>query len=164
MEIKLSKRLLNALNDQINKELQSAQIYNGMRIYLKKLGAYGALKWMEKQVHEELEHADDFINFVQAMDEQVILSNLEGVKTEYESPLAVWEAGLLHEKTISSSIMEILKIAIEEENYPVQNFLRKYVDEQVEEEDNFRGIIDLWKFAGNSPEAIFKVDGILGKR
>ena len=164
MELKLSKKLHDALNKQVSMELQSAQIYNGMRIYLKELGAYGAIKWMSNQAHEEIEHAEAFINFIQEMDGHVELGALEPVKTVYDSPLAVWEAGLAHEKEITSSILELLKLADKEENYAAQNFLRKFVDEQVEEEDNFRGIIDLWKLAGDSPEAILKVDGILGKR
>lgn len=164
MELKLSQKLQDALNEQIRMEIQSSQIYNGMRIYLKEFGAHGAIKWMTIQAHEELEHAEAFINFVQEMDGHVELGGLEPVETVYGSPLAVWEAGLAHEKEISSSILNLLKLADEEGNYAAQNFLRKFVDEQVEEEDHFRGIVDLWKLAGDSPEAILKVDGILGKR
>lgn len=164
LELKMSDQLLAAFNKQIQMELQSAYIYNGMRIYLKDLGLPGATHWMTLQTHEEIHHAEDFIDVVQELDEHVELFPMEKVKAQYDSPLAVWEAGLAHEKEITASILEMLQMAIEEKNYRVENFLRKYVDEQNEEEDHFRGIIDLFKMAGDDKAALFKVDGILRKR
>ena len=65
---------------------------------------------------------------------------------------------------ITESIEDILKIAIKDEHFAAENFLRKFIDEQVEEEDNFRGLIDLVKFAGDDKAALLKIDSILGER
>jgi ferritin len=164
MELKLSKKLQDALNKQITFEISSAYLYDGMRLYLKKLGLPGATKWMTLQAHEELHHAEDFIDFMLSMDGDIEIGELPAVSTHYDCPQAVWEVGLGHEKEISASIMEILNLAIEENNYAAENFLRTYVDEQIEEEDHFRSVVDLWNLAGDDKAALFKVDGILGKR
>ena len=163
-ELKLSKKLEKALNEQITLELQSAYIYNGMRLYFKSLGIPGATKWMTFQTREEEHHAEDFIDFILDMDGEVELGQLTKVTTEYKSILDVFEKGLEHEKEISASILSILDLAIEEKNYAAENFLRHYVDEQLEEEDHFRGYVDLVKMAGDNEAALFKVDSILGKR
>lgn len=163
-KITISEKLVKALNKQINMELQSAYIYNGMRIYLKDLGAPGCTHWMTLQTHEEIAHAEDFINLLQELDQEVALEALDTVKAQYDSPQAVWEAGLKHEKEISASILELLDMAIAEQNYKVENFLRHYVDEQAEEEDHFRGVLDLFEMAAGDKAAFFKVDSILGKR
>ena len=163
-ELKLSKKLEKALNEQIRLELESSYIYNGMRLYFKSLGVPGATNWMTWQVKEEQHHAEDFIDFVLDMDGELELGQLNEQTTKYDSMLDVFEKGLAHEKEISASILKLLDLAIEEKNYAAENFLRHYVDEQVEEEDHFRGIIDMVKMAGNNEAALFKVDSILAKR
>lgn len=168
--MKLSEKLEKALNDQVRFEYEAAAVYNGMRIYLEDLGAPGATNWMTKQVHEEFEHAQDFIDFIQEVDGEVKgIGSIPEVPCEYDGLLGVWEAGLEHEKEISASIRNILEIAIEEKHYAAENFLRTYIDEQVEEEDNFRSVIEMIKLAIDEEGimdkgAMFKVDSILGER
>ncbi|MFB0972351.1 MAG: ferritin [Neofamilia sp.] len=162
--MKLSEKLNEEFNRQIQMEYESAYKYNGMRLYFKSLGIPGATHWMTLQTHEEISHAEDFISFVLDVDGEIEAQGLAEQPTEYKSILDVFEQGLEHEKEISASIISILDLAIEEKNYAAENFLRTYVDEQVEEEDHFRGVIDMVKMAGDDPAALFKVDGILGKR
>lgn len=163
--MKLSERLQEALNKQIRLEIESAYKYDGMRLYFKDLGSPGAEHWLKLQAHEELKHAEDFTDIILELDGELApLGALEEQPVKYESFLDVFEQGLEHEKLISRSILDILEIAIEEKNYAAENFLRTYVDEQVEEEDTFRGVIDLIKLADKDKAALFKVDSILAKR
>lgn len=164
MKIELSKKLEKALNEQINMEISSAYIYYGMLTALKKTGAPGSIHWMANQAHEEMEHAEEFISFVQDMGGEVKLEAIEPVTSDYPTYLSVWEAGLKHEKEVSASILDKLALAIEDKNYVAEDFLRKYAREQAEEEKNFADVIALWKMAGDDAAAIFKVDSILGKR
>ncbi|MDO5028123.1 MAG: ferritin [Bacillota bacterium] len=164
MELKMSEKLEKAFNDQIRLELESSYIYTGMRMYFQSLGLPGATKWMTIQAEEEREHADLFINFLLDMDAGLELGTLNAQTTQYDSMLDVFEKGLAHEKVISASILKLLEMAIEEKNYGAENFLRTFVDEQIEEEDHFRGYVDLIKMAGDDVAALFKVDSILGKR
>lgn len=162
--MELSKKLQDALNKQVAFEYEAAYKYDGMRIYLKDLGAPGATKWMTLQTWEEVHHAEDFINFIKSVDGQVEIHAIEKQTTDYDGLVSVWEAGLAHEKEITASIKSILEIAIKEKNYEAENFLRTYVDEQVEEEEHFTDVLELLKKAGDDKAAIFKVDGILGTR
>lgn len=164
MKLELSKKLQDALNKQVTMEYQAGYLYNGMRVYLKDLGAPGAEHWMTLQEAEEREHAEDFIDFILDMDGEVQIGKLEKSPTKYDSLLDVWKAGLKHEKDVSASILEILEIAVEEKNYAAENFLRTYVDEQVEEEDNFRGVVELLELVGDDADALLKADSILGQR
>lgn len=162
--MKLSERLEAKLNEQVTLEYEAAWIYNAMRIYLDDLGTPGATQWMTAQAREELGHAQDFINIILDHQGSVKLGSLEAPRSDYDGFLSVWEAGLEHEKSITKSITEALEIAIEDKNYAAENFLRTYVDEQLEEESNFIGVIDLIKMAGEDKQAIFEVDQILGQR
>lgn len=163
--MKLSEELLKGLNEQIRLETESAYKYNGMRLYFKDLGSPGATHWLKLQAHEELSHAEDFIDLILDLDGELEpLGALEEQPVEYDSFLDVFEKGLEHEKLISASILNLLEIAIKDKNYAAENFLRKYVDEQVEEEDTFRSVIDIIKLADDDKAALFKVDSILSER
>lgn len=159
--MKLSERLEAALNKQVNLEIHAAYTYKGMEQYFKEEGYLQYAHFFNEHTKEELEHADDFKTFIEDVDGHVEFLALEGVPTTYDSPKAALEAAMEHEKMISASIIEILEIAIEEKHYAAENFLRTYVDEQVEEEDLFRSLMDAVKLAGDRGAAHFNLAQIL---
>lgn len=135
-----------------------------MKQYYSSENTPGAEHWMDLQYKEEIMHAEDFIDFIESMGEEITLGDIEKVETEYESYIDPFIKGLEHEKIISQSIRDLMDIAVEEKNYEAQDFLRVYISEQVEEEENFNDQIDLIKRAGNDLNALFTVDDKLGAR
>ena len=61
----LSTRMENALNDQINLELQSAYSYLGMSLDMSHAGFTGAAGWLRQQYDEEVSHAFRIIRYFQ---------------------------------------------------------------------------------------------------
>ena len=55
-------------------------------------------------------------------------------------------------------------MALEERDYPLQSLMQWYIDEQVEEEDNARTLIDSLKLLGDSGQGLFLLDRELGQR
>ena len=53
----LSKKMVKALNDQINKEIYSAYLYMSMSSYSDFIGLKGFANWFMVQYQEEMEHA-----------------------------------------------------------------------------------------------------------
>ena len=159
--MKLSKRLEEALNKQINMELEAAYTYKGMEQYFREEGLPQYAHFFEEHTKEEIEHAEDFRNFIEDVDGHVVYLPLEAVATEYSSAKEVFEAALEHEKKISASIIAILELAMEEKHYAAENFLRTYVDEQVEEEDLFRSVLDAINHAGPKGASHFNLNQIL---
>lgn len=159
-----SQKMIQALNDQIQKELESSYIYLQMEIYFAEMGIHGFRHFFGKQVAEEKEHAEDFMRYVIDINESVKLQAIAQPNAEFSSILDVFEKALDHEKFISKSIREILELAIEEKDYASENFLRKYVDEQVEEEATFQGYVDLLKFIKDDAAALMRLDSALAQR
>lgn len=160
----LSQKILKAINTQINKELYSAYIYQGMANYLNRENLRGMSAWMQKQAAEELEHVQKFIGYVYDRGEHVELKAIDAPKNEYESALNVFEEGLAHEMAVSASINELVFLAREEKDIPTENFLAWFVSEQVEEEANFSGVVDLLKKVNGAPAGLIMIDGQLGGR
>lgn len=153
-----------AFNEQINFEMSSAYLYLGMSINMHAKNYKGYANWLLKQYQEELEHALDFISFMQKRDVEVELLDIEATNTDFTAPIDVAKAVLDHEKKVTKSIYALHDAAKKEGDYASEIFLHSYISEQIGEEDSAQDIIDKFTFAGESKAAQYSVDKELGQR
>ena len=53
----MNEKITKALNEQINKEMESAYLYLGMAVHFEAEALLGFAHWMQAQAKEEMEHA-----------------------------------------------------------------------------------------------------------
>lgn len=162
--MEISKELQNAINDQINYELYSAYIYLSMATYFESLNLNGMAHWMKVQASEEYAHAMRFWTHVSDRGGRVILTDIKGPATEWDSPLAAWENAYEHEKIVTERIFKIGKLAEKLGDKSAIPMLNWFYDEQVEEEEQTQRVADLLKQIGDAKGALFMYDARLGKR
>ena len=92
----------------------------------------------------------------------VKLQMINVVPEGWGSVLEIFEHSYEQERMVSKMIDKIVALAIGENDYATENFFRTFVDEQVEEEAVFSGIVDKLKKAGDA--GIFFLDKELGHR
>lgn len=160
----ISKKVEQAINDQINKEFYSAYLYLAMAQDFESMNFKGAAKWMFKQYKEETLHAEKFIEFINEVGGRVELKAIEKPKLKWGSLLAAFEDAYKHELFVSESIHKIMQLAIQEKDFPTQNMLQWFIKEQVEEEEQTLYIVNLLKMIKESPQGLMQIDMILGKR
>lgn len=161
----LSKRLEQALNKQVNFELEASYIYLFASVSFKEKGLHGFSKWFDLQAKEEREHAEKIIGFLHDRGCTVTFDGIPAVdKNITATVLEAFQNTLKHEQKVTSSITEILTIAIEEKDYPTENLMRWYVDEQVEEEATVNEILDALNYIKDDPFAIYEFNKELGNR
>lgn len=85
----MKQEVLDALNEQINYELYSAYIYLNLSIAMERENYKGYAKWLANHYKEELEHADQFIEFIQKRDARPVLKTIEMKDLEVKEPLEV---------------------------------------------------------------------------
>lgn len=158
----LSRKLSDALNEQITAEMWSANLYMSMYTHFVVLGLDGCACWMRKQSEEELDHAYRLINYSLKRGGQVTISPLNSVPTAWGSPLEIFQHVYKHETYISERIDKLVDLAIEEKDKATQEFLGCFVREQVEEEATAKHIAEKLKSYGEHHIAI--VDHLLSKR
>ena len=78
------------------------------------------------------------------------LAPIAEVPCEWESPLAAFEATLVHEKKVTAMIDALCRQAEADKDFATANKLVWFVDEQVEEEQNAQDIIDSLKMVDDS--------------
>jgi ferritin len=162
--MELSKKMQDALNEQIKEELASAYIYLGMAAYCESINLRGFARWMRAQSNEEMTHAMKFYDYVHERGGRVVLAALEQPQAEYAGPVDVFEKTLAHEQYITGRIHKLYALAVEEKDYASLGILQWFVDEQVEEEANAGDILDTLKMIGDKGQALYMLDQKLGAR
>ena len=144
----ITARLQQAINDQITAEFWSSNLYLQMSYFLKQQGWDGYSHWLRKHAMEEREHATRMADYMTDRGGIVKLQMIDVVPEGWGSILELFEHSFSHEKHVSKMINTIVTLSIDEEDYATENFFRTFVDEQVEEEALFGGIVDKLKKAG----------------
>lgn len=158
----ISRKLQDALNEQIVAEIYSANLYLSMSFYMEKEGFEGFSTWMKKQSAEEMDHAYQMASFIIKRGGEAVVNQIPAVKQKWSTPLEAFEDTYKHECHVSQLIDKLLELAISEHDNASQDFLWQFVREQVEEEATASGIVDRIKRMGDS--AIFNLDQQYGSR
>jgi len=158
----MDKKFVEAINVQLNFEIESAHVYLAMQNYFASKSLKGFEHWFQIQFREEMEHAEKFMDYLNDRGERVEIRGFETPKNEFGSILEVLEISLNHEKEVTKRIWNLMATAIELKDYASISFLQWYVDEQVEEEANFSELIDKVKMVGD--KGLYMLDRELGKR
>ncbi|MHC4174165.1 MAG: ferritin [Planctomycetota bacterium] len=160
----ISKKMEKALNGQLNAELYSAYLYLSMAAYFESADLAGFANWMRVQVQEEQFHAMKFYDYIIGRGGRVILRPIEAPPSDWDSPLAVFEATLTHEQKVTGLINDLMDLARGEKDNASEIFLQWFINEQVEEEDNVSKVLGQLKLIKDSPQALFMMDREMGQR
>ena len=160
----ISKKMEKALNGQLNAELYSAYLYLSMAAYFESADLAGFANWMRVQVAEERFHAMKFYDYIIERGGRVILRPIEAPPSDWDRPLAVFEATLTHEQKVTGLINDLMDLAHKEKDNASEIFLQWFVNEQVEEEDNAGKVLGQLKLIKDDPQALFMMDKEMGQR
>ncbi|MHC4343371.1 MAG: ferritin [Planctomycetota bacterium] len=160
----IGKKMQNALNEQVNAELYSAYLYLAMEAFFESANLPGFANWMRVQTQEELSHAMKIYDYVGERGGRVTLKQIAGPPTEWDSPLAAFEAVSEHEQKVTGLINELVNLAIQEKDHAANMFLQWFVNEQVEEEKNADEIVQKLKLMADAPGAMYMLDNEMAQR
>ena len=160
----ISNKLLQALNEQINKELYSAYLYLAMAAYSASIGLNGFANWFSVQVKEELTHAEKFYNYVNQQSGRVVLKAVAQPAQDFSSTVELFKQTLEHEKNVSKIISGLVDLAKKENSYATEAFLQWFVTEQVEEEASATEILQKLNLVGKDGQGLLMVDSQLATR
>ncbi|MDE5709195.1 MAG: ferritin [Alistipes sp.] len=160
----LSKKLHDAVNAQINAELWSAYLYLSMSLDAESKGLKGVANWFYIQFREEQDHARIFMNYLLSRDAEVKLQPIAEVRTSWASPLEMFQDTLAHEKKVTALIENLAAIAAEDKDFASSNKLVWFIDEQIEEEENARGMIQSFEAVEGNKFGLYMLDKELAAR
>ncbi len=154
----IAKKVETALINQIKLEEQSSRIYMAMASWCEVNGFPGAARFLYTHSDEERMHMTKLIKYVNDKGGYAVLQNLEMPDDKFQNLFDVFDKILKHEEFITESINELYEIAFKERDYTTSQFLQWYIEEQIEEESMFKGILDKFRLAGNQTGGLFHLD------
>ena len=160
----ISRNLHDAINAQINAEMWSAYLYLAMSLDAEAKGYKGVANWFYVQFQEEQDHARIFMNYLNSRDAKVELLPIDPVPTGWNSVLDMFKQTLEHEKKVTGMINNLAAIANDDRDYASINRLAWFIDEQVEEEESARDMINAFEAVEGNKYGMYMLDKELATR
>ena len=137
----LDKKVVELLNDQVNKEFYSAYLYLDFANFYKDKGLDGFANWYNIQAQEERDHAMLFVQYLQNNNEKVTLEAIDKPDKTLNTLKDPLSFGLEHEEYVTSLIHNLYDAAHSIKDFRTMQFLDWFVKEQGEEETNANDMI-----------------------
>jgi len=154
----MNPKVVELLNDQINKEFYSAYLYLDIANYYDEMDLDGYSNYYMIQAQEERDHALLFMKYMQSNGLKVTLEAIAKPDKVFDSVLAPLEVAAEHERYVTALINAIYHEAHEAKDYRTMKFLDWFVDEQMEEEDNADSMVNRYKLFGQDPRGLYLLD------
>ena len=159
----LKPEILNKLNEQINLEHYSSNLYLAMSSWCQSKGYEGAAKFLEAHSKEELDHMHKLFKYVNQTGSHATIGAVAAPENEFNSIQEVFELTYKHEQFITNKINDLVDQTLQAKDFASFNFLQWYVSEQHEEEALFKGILDKMDIIGLEGRGLHLVDKEIGK-
>ncbi|TVY00737.1 ferritin [Cohnella terricola] len=160
----MNETLSKALNDQLNYELYSAHVYLAVAAYCSGESLDGFANFFMVQAEEEKFHAMKIYKYLNDRGLRATLSGMDTPINEYSSVLDAYEHAYKHEQEVTRRIYHLSDLALNDREHATIQFLKWFIDEQVEEESMFDTIINKLKRIEKDSNAFFMMDAEFATR
>lgn len=160
----LDKKVVELLNQQVNKEFYSAYLYLDFSNYYYDQELNGFGNWYKVQAQEERDHAMLIIQYLQNNGEQIVLEAIDKPSVPLESAKSILSEALKHEQYVTSLIHTLYDAAYSVKDFRTMQFLDWFVKEQGEEETNADSLVKKFELFGDDPKSLYMLDSELGAR
>ena len=160
----LSEKIVKAISEQINAEYYSAYLYLTMSAAADLAGFKGTANWLFVQAQEEMAHGTHMFEYLLACDAQPSFAQIAAPPESSSDINEIFKEILAHEKNVTARISAIATLAMQEFDHASYQFIMWYVNEQVEEEDSVRDILDKLRLVDGDKSLLLVLDNELGTR
>lgn len=146
----ISEKLQAALNQQIGNEFGANMEYLQIASYFEADDMLKLASIFFDQADEERFHAMKLLHYVLDAGGTVAIPALPQPRIKYDSPVDAVQTALTWEETVTKQINNLVSIAADEKDYISQEFLKWFVNEQLEEIAKMSSILNILKRAGDN--------------
>ncbi|USD39625.1 MULTISPECIES: non-heme ferritin [Ferrimonas] len=154
----LSSAMIDKLNEQINLEFFSSNLYLQMSAWCEDKGFEGAAEFMRAHADEEMQHMRRLFTYVSEAGGMPMIGQIEAPDHAFETLSQLFAKTYEHEQLVTRKINELAHTAFSNQDYSTFNFLQWYVAEQHEEEKLFKSVLDKLQLVGDSGQGLYMVD------
>lgn len=157
----MSPEMQNKLNNQIGMEAYASFLYLSMSAWCDYKGLMGCARFLKRQSTEEHMHMMKLLEYLQDVDGRPTIPSITQPPKDFEDIESLFKEVLSHEQKVTSAINDLVEFSTQEKDHSTYNFLQWYVEEQREEENLMRTILDKINLIGDSPQKLYYIDNEL---
>ncbi|MBY5957229.1 ferritin [Membranicola marinus] len=154
----MSPEMQNKLNNQIGMEAYASFLYLSMSVWCDYKGLMGCARFLKRQSAEEHMHMMKLVEYVQEVDGYPSIPSIAQPPGDFKDIDTLFQEVLGHEKKVTRAINDLVEFSSKEKDHSTYNFLQWYVEEQREEENLMRTILDKINLIGDSPQKLYYID------
>ncbi len=154
----INSKIEKILNEQILLEGCASYKYLALATWCDMKGFAGAAKFLYEHSDEERVHMMKLINYLIDRGGKVEVPLINKPKSDFKTIKEVFEFAYKEEQKITESINKIVSLTIKLGDHTTNNFIQWYVEEQLEEENLYRLILDKIYLIGESGNALYLID------
>jgi len=157
----ISEKLSKKMNEQIGNELGASNQYLNIAAHFDSEALPELANFFYLQADEEREHALKFLHYLVEAGASVAIPAVAAPQSAITSAVHAFQLSLDWEMEVTSQINNLMRIAVEENDFISQEFLRWFVSEQLEEVSSMEELLQVVKRAGDN---LFHVENYLVRR
>lgn len=157
-KIGINVDIMDMLNEQISKEAHSSSSYLAMASWCDHNGLTGSAKFFYNQSQEEKEHMLKIFHFINDNGGTAYAPEIKNILHDFNSLEEIFESSLEQEIAITKAIHALVQKCRKVHDLASENFLQWFVNEQMEEEQKMRRVLELFDIMGNEGIALKLLD------
>lgn len=154
----LTKDMVNRLNEQLNLEFFSSNLYLQMSAWCDDNNFSSFARFLREHAQEEMAHMRRLFDYVLDTGGLPVIGQIDTPGAQYQSLNEVFKKAYEHELLITKKINELVHFAFTQQDYSTFQFLQWYVAEQHEEEKLFKTIFEKIELVGSNTRDLFFMD------
>lgn len=154
----LKDEIVDILNKQVKIEAHSSAAYLAMAAWCDVEGYDNCAEFFFKQSDEERKHQLKIFKYLTDMECPAISPTVGESQHEFAKLKAVFEKALEMEMSVTDSIHEIMAECRKHGDYATEEFMRWFVQEQIEEEYVARRTLELFDVLGEDKIALGMIE------
>ncbi len=162
--MKLPMSVAKALNAQVNAELTASYHYLAMSAYFETQSLPGFASWFRAQSAEETVHGMKIHDYILRRDADVTFADISANNQSFQSAEDVVSTALKMEQAVTAQIHDIHTLATKENDPATQALMHWFLDEQIEEDESMRDLLERVSAAGDDRWRLLYLDGEIAGR
>lgn len=157
-KIGINVDIMDLLNEQIVKEAHSSSAYLAMASWCDQHGLTNSANLFYNQSTEEREHMLKIFRFINDNGGTAYSPEVKNIMHEFNSLEEIFESALDQEIEITKNIHNLVLQCRSKQDLSTEHFLQWFVQEQMEEEQKMRRVLELFDLMGSDGIALKLID------
>jgi len=156
----LKQPVIDVINAQATEEFTASAQYLAIALYFERETLPELAGYFHLQASEEYGHAAKLLGYINEVGGMPVIESTRAVKNNFSGVEECIELALNQELIVTEQINNLVKVAIEHNDYLTHQFLQWFVTVQLEEVSSMNDLLNVVKRAGDN---LFRIEEFLSR-